>query len=114
MTGGGEDDREGCKYCPRTDTFNEAVDVMCEPCYNAFLSGMEKGRAVTAGLSEAMLVHEYDGVRGRQEIQEKIEEFQEEIDALPSDKIGRLPRPAPTLKNRIKTLEWVLGEVDDL
>jgi len=47
------------------------------------------------------------GVRGRQEIREKIEELRSEISR-------RLPKSSPQWVARRKSLEWVLGEVDDL
>jgi len=48
-----------------------------------------------------------EGVRGRQEIREKLEELRSEISR-------RLPKSSPQWVARRKALEWVLGEVDDL
>jgi len=97
MTGGGEDDMEYCKIggCDR-EQHVDSQDGMCLPCGVAYESGWHD-----------CFDEKVRGVRGRQEIKEKVEELRSEISR-------RLPKSSPQWVARRKALEWVLGEVDDL
>lgn len=96
---GGEDDSDNVprcltEYCT-TPVFERGH--YCDTCYEAFTSGYERGR------EHAKRLEQDEGVRGRQEIREKLAEVECRSMNLHDQDLGRK-----------LALEWVLGVREDL
>jgi len=124
MTGGGEDDTDSPDYgfnhdkpVLNCDTFGcgqKPVDESgrCRVCREAYKNGFCEGH------KKAL----YEAVRGRQEIEEKLEEIKEDVKKLEKqleDSNGEmremvLAKVLNEYQMALDVLYWVLGEVDDL
>jgi hypothetical protein len=103
----GVDDGSECHYCGSEDTIEEAYHMMCESCHDAFLAGQEKGRKV---------IEELGCVRGREEIEAKIEELEDHIEYYEEKSNLRDLEKSTygTVDGQIRALDWVRRERDEL
>jgi len=114
MTGGEDDDSYTVYYFHRLEDGSlfrcdhVAKRGCCEDCSRAFRAGNLRGEKQTRG------------VRGREEIQRKIEEIKGVVEDYEDDydTLEKAPLLVRILHQQghdyVEALEWVLGEVDDL